>query len=778
MKRTPVPSPRRRPKPYLVAVLWVAAAAVLCTALFGAMRLRTNADRHSKAALSLAGLETEALELDRALDTALLSSSPLTPDDARVTAIVGVRRDFEAARAQAIPMLDPRDQAQLDIAAARFAGAADAVAGQLAAGQHPDARATEAVQLEPAFETVHQMVGSLVDRGQAAATSSRRVADRGFLAILVLAGLGIAGLAGAAGIARRRAERFIVEGDAVRRSEARFRALMTNGDDIVMVMDRMGIIREVGDSVIHVLGVAPQAVLGRKVSDLVHPDEAPAADAELARVVATGAAQVAEWRCRDGMGSWRYVEATMTNLIEVPEVGAIVVNVRDVSERRRLEDELRHRAFHDSLTGLANRALLRDRVAHAMAQRRASDASLLVLDLDGFKQLNDSLGHPAGDHALAVVADRLRGASRPGDTVARLGGDEFAILIEEPMARDEVVALAQRLVDAIVEPLSWEDQQLTVGTCVGIAFVEPGLHGPDDLVRNADVALYAAKAVGPGHIRVFESAMHDAVHERFVLATELRHAIDANQLVLHYQPVVELVSGRPVGFEALVRWEHPTHGLLPPDAFIPIAEESGLIVSLGRWVLTEACRAAARWHGYNRALGPLRVSVNLSGRQIQDPDIVGVVADALADAHLDPDQLTLEITETALMHNVQEALARLTSLKELGVHLAVDDFGTGYSSLSYLQQFPVDTVKIDKAFIDGANSGDDDTKFLEAILSLGDALHLHTLAEGIETAGQAETLERLGCRLGQGFHYARPLSSDAVRLFLEGQPAAALAETN
>jgi diguanylate cyclase (GGDEF)-like protein len=469
------------------------------------------------------------------------------------------------------------------------------------------------------------------------------------------------------------------------------------------------------------------------------------------------------------VAEWRYIEASMTNLLEMPEVAGVVLNVRDVTERHQLEAELRHRAFHDSLTGLANRALLRDRIDHAMARRQTCEAALLSMDLDGFKHLNDRLGHPAGDHALVVVADRLRRASRPGDTVARLGGDEFALLIEDPVSRDEVQALAGRLIDAVTQPFDWEDQSVVVGASVGVAFVEVGLRGADDLMRNADVGLYAAKAAGRGQVRVLDSSMFDAARTRFELGSDLRNALDKHELVLQYQPIVELQAGQPIGFEALVRWQHPARGMLLPDEFIPLAEETGAIIPLGRWVLTRACADLAKWTRTYPEAASLYVSVNLSARQLEDPHIVSEVQAALSGADLEPKRLVLEITETALMHDMQSALARLNALKALGIRLSVDDFGTGYSSLSYLQQFPVDTVKIDKSFVDDVYSGSDNATFVAAILRLSEALHLDTLAEGIETEDQANTLKQLGCRLGQGFHYAKPLNAADIDELLHTQ---------
>jgi diguanylate cyclase (GGDEF)-like protein/PAS domain S-box-containing protein len=429
------------------------------------------------------------------------------------------------------------------------------------------------------------------------------------------------------------------------------------------------------------------------------------------------------------------------------------VIVRDISERKELEEQLTRQAFHDALTGLANRALFRNRVQHALAGagRHITGVAVLFLDLDGFKTVNDSLGHASGDQLLLAAAQRLTASVRPGDTVARLGGDEFAVLIDE--ASEQVAtATAARVLKTLEEPVTVDGREVVVSASIGIVLGDLG-HGADELLKRADTAMYAAKAAGKSRYMMFEPHMHDRVLERLEIGTELQLALQRDEFVLHYQPIVRLADGTIEGVEALIRWQHSGRGLVPPALFIPIAEESGLIESIGRWVLDQACRQAQAWQGQ----GELGISVNLSGRQLQNPAMVGDVRAALDRSGLAPGRLTLEITESILMSDTAESLDRLRELKDLGVRISIDDFGTGYSSLSYLRRFPVDVLKVDKSFINDLTGREDDADaFVGAIVQLGRTLRLKTVAEGIENEHQRQALSRIGCDFGQGYLFARP----------------------
>jgi diguanylate cyclase (GGDEF)-like protein len=446
-------------------------------------------------------------------------------------------------------------------------------------------------------------------------------------------------------------------------------------------------------------------------------------------------------------------------------------------DNARLYEELRHQAFHDGLTGLANRGLFGDRVEHALARgaRTATSLGVLFLDLDDFKTVNDRFGHAAGDALLQTVSERLSAVLRPGDTAARLGGDEFAVLLEDIGGPADAELVADRLIDAVRAPVRLGDVDAIVGASVGIAVSIAGADPADDLLRNADFAMYRAKSAGKGRHELFQSRMRDGIAERTELEALIPHAVERGELRLQYQPIVELGSGAIVGVEALLRWQPAGHRLLMPGDFISLAEETGQIVPIGRWVVEEACRQGRRWQE-QVGLRSFGMSVNLSARQFQDPDLVLHVLAAIGEAGIDPGSLTLEITESVLMQHTASTIEKLAQLRANGIRLAIDDFGTGYSSLSYLDRFPVDILKIDRSFVDGFGAGREGPVLVRAIIELGQALRLEVIAEGIERADQIRPLRDLGCRFGQGYLYARPMDPTALGGLLDG-PALRREET-
>ncbi len=551
---------------------------------------------------------------------------------------------------------------------------------------------------------------------------------------------------------------------AARQNEARFRSLVQHSSDVILVTRPDGTIRFVSPSASRVFGYDPAGMVRQTLTDLLHPEDRERATAFFRDAAkAPGVTGPVEWRFRQSDGSWLNAEILATNLLHDSTVKGIVLNTRDVSERRRLEEQLIHQAFHDPLTGLANRALFRDRVSHALAlaHRRGNPVTVLFLDLDDFKTVNDSLGHAEGDRLLIAAAERFLACARSADTVARLGGDEFAILIEGADGRE---GLPDRLSAAMSHPFSLSGNQLRVTASIGVATASTD-DTADDLLRNADMAMYAAKRHGKGRAATYESRMYADIRERLDLEAALRSAIETNQLTLFYQPIVNLQSGGICGVEALLRWEHPQFGRLLPQHFIPLAEETGLIVQLGAWVLGEACRQLQVWRAAHPEL-PLGISVNISGRQLQGSGLVDALRQTLTSSGVEPSSVVLEITESVLMQQTDAVLERLQQLKAFGVRLAIDDFGTGYSSLSYLQRFPIDILKIAKPFVEEVGQGADRSALARAIVGLGDTLKLQTIAEGIERAEQRAALIELGCTLGQGHHFWPALSAAAIEELL------------
>ena len=550
----------------------------------------------------------------------------------------------------------------------------------------------------------------------------------------------------------------------VRVSEERFRSLVQNAADVLVIAAADGRLRYASPAAERNWGHSPAALTGSRVSDVVHPEDLEAARAFFAECVrSTGVNIATQLRIRTADGTWRNVEVIGYNLLEDDSVSGVVLTLHDVTERKSFEEQLTKLAFRDPLTDLANRALFTDRLEQALARatRRMRSVGLLFLDIDNFKDVNDRLGHGAGDRLLVIVADRLRQVLRGEDTAARIGGDEFTVLIEEIVDEDTAIEIVSRIEAALAEPVSLDGHELSITASIGIAVGGRAAESSESLLRKADLAMYRAKANGKARHETFEPSMESCAMERIALETDLRHALGHGEFRVVYQPIVSLDNGRLVGVEALVRWDHPTRGLVMPADFIPFAEESGLIVPIGLAVLQDACRHGAAWN-HDAPHSPIGVSVNLSARQFQYAGLVDDIGSALRDSGLNPALLTLEITESDVMRDPLVAADRLREIKLIGVKIAVDDFGTGYSSLAYLKNFPVDSLKIDRTFISGVGVDKDDSAIVRSVVALGHALDLSVTGEGIETPEQRAYLQDLGCDLGQGYLFDRPLPAAAI----------------
>jgi len=551
----------------------------------------------------------------------------------------------------------------------------------------------------------------------------------------------------------------------VRRSEARFQTLVQNASDVILIVRPDTTITYQSPSAQKILGYAAGTLEGREFTSLIHPDDVEQALAGYTAVaLGSGTSVTALWRVKHFDDSWRHIEVITTNLLGDLTVEGMVLTMRDVTERMGLEEELKHQAFHDALSGLANRALFRDRLEHALLRAARSGASLAVLfiDLDDFKLVNDSLGHGAGDELLVKVAERIGAALRAGDTAARFGGDEFAVLLEQTVSPEEAYEVANNIISALNVPATIGDHEIVPRASIGVVLSSSGTEDPADLMQAADVAMYAAKAGGKGRYAVYEPALQSAILDRLERTADLQRAMAGHEFELYYQPIISLEDSKLVGHEALIRWNHPRKGLLLPGDFIPLAEDTGLIIALGRWALQEACRQARTWQLEHPEVGGMRMSVNMSARQFHHVDLVHDVSTILQETGLDPHCLVLELTESMLIQNVEIIITRMWELKELGVAFAIDDFGTGYSSLSYLKDFPIDILKVDKSFVDDVGNPSETGALAETIVMLGRNLNLQTVAEGIEATGQLDALRAFGCQFGQGFYLAQPLTSGEV----------------
>ncbi len=752
---------------------WLVPALVVIVVLYGAISVRSessSADSASSAATNAAGLHA-----------AIRESSAL---QAAVTAGGGkdgvIRRQAIASLGRlsaAIGDLDRTtegDSDATDLVADTTLAARQARLSLAAPGAKPAAGSS--MVAAPSLAALTPRAGTVSRRFEGNAQRASKQANRrltftlfgsGLLAVLMLCSF------------------FSKRARSTRdQSEQRFRSLIEHSSELIAVVDRSTRVRFLTAEFERRLGYAPEDLMGRDFLGLVHPDDRPANGA----LGVEGDDEPQRWRLARKDGTWIESEMQWKNLLEDPAVRGYVVTIRDVGHRRALEEQIRHQAFHDSLTALANRALFEDRLNHALERLRRDDrqgATVIFIDLDDFKTVNDSLGHAAGDELLKAFASCLADCTRRADTVARFGGDEFAVLVEGAYASEAAGVIADRIHATLEQPIGLEQDEVYAHASIGMASAEV-TSTADELIRNADLAMYAAKAAGKGRSAIFEPDMHSAARKRLQITGELRRALQDGQITVAYQPLVRLSDGRMLGAEALLRWTHPELGSVPPVEFIPLAEDTGLIDSLGSFVLHEACSQLALWQA-EHSRHPDYVSVNLSARQFQrEGAVVEEVLHALDEAGLKGENLMLEITESILLHDREAIIRDLEQLRQRGVRIAIDDFGTGYSALSYLREFPIDTVKMDRSFVHNLGSGSADSALIRSVVELGEALDMQIIAEGIEGQGQLDSVTGLRCDVGQGYFFAPPLDAEAMAAVLEGEalptatplpPAATVAPT-
>jgi len=563
------------------------------------------------------------------------------------------------------------------------------------------------------------------------------------------------------GEARNENEKLAVERDVSRLIYERFDIMARYARGIAFILGPQCDVIYVSAGCEPILMLKQSEIMGRKILNLINEKELSRFQAAIDRAMEKENESVSvEITLQRLDGDWVSTEAVITNMFADSSIQGLLVTCRDINERKVFERQLAHQAFHDPLTDLPNRALFMERLQHALSKskRKCDPVGVLFVDLDNFKLINDSLGHEAGDEMLIDVARRLKECVRDADTVARLAGDEFTILIDDASDGDTILEIGRRIVEVLQLPANIDGREVFTTASVGIATSSGDYDSPDDLLRDADTAMYQAKSKGKSDVAVFDRSMNKKAIERLELESDIRKGIRNGEFLVHYQPIFSMKTGEMIELEALLRWNHPQKGMILPGVFIPVAEENGLIIPLGKFVLEQACKDAKAFREGLSERADLRMSINLSSRQLLQPELVNLIRHQLEVNQIPPDCLKIEITESVMMSDTEITIPRLQLLKNLGVHLAIDDFGTGYSSMAYIRTLPIDSLKIDRSFVQHISENEDDRAIVNAIVSLGKTLDLHITSEGIETEEQLKVLTEMGCDDGQGFHLARPAS--------------------
>src|ERR1700689_1852491 len=557
------------------------------------------------------------------------------------------------------------------------------------------------------------------------------------------------------------------ERNTVRESEERFRALTEQSTDIIFIADPSGQIKYASPSVHTVLALHGDSLIGTNVTDLVHPDD-------FAKTVSTGPRSLAysqnpidEFRLRHADGRWLHFECVIRNLVQHKNIGGIVYNAREITERKHAQEKLLFSATHDALTGLPNRALFLGRLQSVVDRRKRHPhqaAAVLFIDIDDFKVVNDCYGHAIGDLLIREVSNRLRACMRSDGTIARMGGDEFTVLVEDVTDPRDAVRVAERIQSSFERPFLLEGVEVFKSMSIGIALTSPETSA-EAVLQNADIAMYRAKSQGKARSELFDRTMHEQVMSRLLLEAKLRYALQNEELTLYYQPIVAVDTRAVQGFEALLRWQPPGSNSIPPSTFVPVAEQCGLIVPISVWVLKKTCLEAASWRQRYPADPPLYVGINVSSKHFSHAGFIGHVKDAIEDSAIDPQRITIELTESLAMNDVEASFQTMSQLRTLGMKLSIDDFGTGYSSLSYLRRFPVDTLKIDQSFVKTMDA--ENYAIIKTIIGLARNLELKVVAEGVETPNQHQLLALAGCGSAQGYLFAEPMPEKSIGVFIE-----------